>query len=149
VVHQDVSVLTTIKIIDLLVCSRGIGGEVDEGTRQWSGPSCAVVDLVFFWLTHQPHLTQWLKVMHRVERNTFINSLHFVQIGVTLSNIFEHCVFAIGDRCSEPVIEWVPDLVILTGHLTCLIPTSPWLGDTHRASDPIPTRFRTGDRTGP
>jgi len=107
-----------LSVIDLLVCSRGIGSEVDEGTRQWSGPSCAVVDLVIFWLTHQPHLTQWLKVMHRVERNTFINLLHFVQIGVTLSNIFEHCVFAIGDRCSELVIERVPDSVILTGRLT-------------------------------
>jgi len=61
---------------------------------------------------------QWLEVMPRVERNTFINSLHFVQIGVTLRNIFEQGVFATGDRCSEPVIEWVPDSVILTGCLT-------------------------------
>ena len=76
------------------------------------------MDLVFFWLTHQPHPMQWLKVMPRVERNTFINSLHFVQIGVTLRNIFEQCVFATGDRCTEPVIERVPDSVILTGCLT-------------------------------
>jgi len=46
--------------------------------------------------------------VHRVERNTFINSLQFVQIAVTLRNIFEQCVFAIGDRCSEPVFRQVP-----------------------------------------
>jgi len=30
----------------------------------WSGPSCVVLDLAFFWLTHQLHLMQWLKNKH-------------------------------------------------------------------------------------
>ena len=30
----------------------------------WSGPSSVVLDLAFFWLTHQCHLMQWLKNKH-------------------------------------------------------------------------------------
>jgi len=32
--------------------------------RRWTGPSCVGLDLVFFWLTHQLHLVQWLKNKH-------------------------------------------------------------------------------------
>ena len=67
VVHQGMHLYSPasrlLNVIDLLVCFWGIGGEVDEWTRKWLGPSCVVVDFMFFWLTQKPDLTQQLEAI--------------------------------------------------------------------------------------
>ena len=104
-------------MIDLLVCSQGIGGGVDEGTREWSGPSCVVVDLVFFWLTQWPDLTQWLEAMHRAERNTYQGHSKFSLQPQWVDPDLLY-IFSSAHRFRALVIEQVPDPVILTGCLT-------------------------------
>ena len=40
-----------LNVVDFLACFQGTGGEIDEGMRKQSSPSCVVLNLEFFWLS--------------------------------------------------------------------------------------------------